>query len=97
MSYNGGIDLTTRGHLAEERLLASSVYQDGSWSLLLDGGLHPTLVADGPFVAAWLSVGDHRADLVYRAPGFLPGLALEALALTGLAAWFLIPILAKPA
>ena len=36
-------------------------------------------------------------DLVYRAPGFLPGLALAALALTGLAAWFLIPILAKPA
>jgi len=83
--------LAARGHLTEERLLASSVYQDGGWSLLLDGNLHPTLVADGPFVAAWLPAGDHRLEMLYRAPGLIPGLILAALALAGLAAWFLIP------
>jgi hypothetical protein len=83
--------LAARGHLIEERLLASSVYQDGGWSLLLDGNLHPTLVADGPFVAAWLPAGDHRLEMLYRAPGLIPGLVLAALALSGLGAWCLIP------
>lgn len=88
--------LAARGHLTEERLLASSIYQDGGWNLLLDGNLHPTLVADGPFVAAWLPAGDHHLEMLYRAPGLIPGLALAALALAGLAAWCLRPIRATP-
>jgi Bacterial membrane protein YfhO len=46
--------------LAERRLLASSVYQDGGWALLAGGadghGFRkiPTTLANGPFVAAWL-------------------------------------------
>jgi hypothetical protein len=83
--------LAARGHLAEERLLASSVYQDGGWSLLLDGGFHPTLVADGPFVAAWLPAGDHRLEMLYRAPGLIPGLILAAVALAMLVLWLLRP------
>lgn len=80
-----------RAHLAEERLLASSVYQDGGWRLLLDGRLHPTTLANGPFVASWLPAGEHRVDLVYRAPGFMAGLGLAALALAGLVAWLFSP------
>jgi len=83
--------LEARARLAEQRLLASSVYQDGGWRLLLDGRLHPTLVANGPFVASWLPAGEHRVDLVYRAPGLMAGLGLAALALAGLVAWFFSP------
>jgi hypothetical protein len=83
--------IRTHARLVEERLLASSVYQDGGWRLLLDGRPFPTGTANGPFVAAWLPGGEHRLDLVYRAPGFLPGLALAAVALTGVVAWILFP------
>jgi uncharacterized membrane protein YfhO len=45
---------------------------------------HPISTANGPFVAAWLPAGEHRVDLVYRAPGLLLGLILAAAALAGL-------------
>ncbi|HKI05490.1 MAG TPA: YfhO family protein [Thermoanaerobaculia bacterium] len=79
--------VTARGLLAEERLLASSIYQDGGWALLLDGRRHPTVTANGPFLGAWLPAGEHRVELVYRAPGFLLGLVLAAVALAGAAGW----------
>jgi hypothetical protein len=87
--------LEARARLAEERLLASSVYQDGGWRLLLDGRRHSTTTANGPFVASWLPAGEHRVDLVYRAPGFMAGLGLAALALAGLASWLLAPALTR--
>jgi hypothetical protein len=83
--------LGARGSFAEERLVASSVYQDGGWSLLLDGRPLPTVVADGPFVAAWVPAGEHRLDLLYRAPGLTLGVALAALALAAGSAWLLRP------
>lgn len=83
--------------LAEGRLLASSVYQDGGWALLAGSpggrGLQklPTTLANGPFVAAWLpaasavpegnSLQPVELELIYRPPGFLAGLLLAALAL----------------
>src|SRR4051794_22653779 len=76
--------LVAQARLAEERLLASSVYQDGRWRLLLDGRPFPLGTADGPFLAAWLPAGEHRVEMVYRAPGFLTGLALGAVALASL-------------
>jgi hypothetical protein len=79
--------LTADAHLTEERLLASSIYQDGGWHLLLDGRPFPAGTANGPFLAAWLPAGEHRLEWVYRAPGFLPGLGLAAVALAGTAAW----------
>jgi hypothetical protein len=87
--------LEARAHLAEERLLASSVYQDGGWRLLVDDRRHPTTIANGPFVAAWLPAGEHRVDLVYRAPGFMAGLGLAALAMAALAIWLLAPALTR--
>ena len=83
--------LVAHARLAEERLLASSVYQDGGWRLLLDGRPFPAEVADGPFLAAWLPAGEHRVELIYRAPGFLAGLGLAAVALAGLILWMLGP------
>jgi hypothetical protein len=77
-----------RTALAEPRLLASSHYQDGGWNLLLDRRPHPTVVADGPFLAAWLPAGEHRLDLVYRPRTFLPGCLLAALALVGGGVWW---------
>lgn len=69
-------------------LLASSVYQDGGWRLLADGRPVPTILANGPLVAAWLSPEARRLDLLYRPPGFLAGMALAAVALAaGLAFW----------
>jgi hypothetical protein len=79
--------IRAHSRLAEERLLASSVYQDGGWRLLLDGHPVPAGTANGPFLAAWLPAGEHRLDLVYHAPGFLVGLGLAAVALAGMLAW----------
>jgi hypothetical protein len=76
--------VAARAFLAEDRLLASSVYQDGGWTLVLDGRPHGTLLANGPFLAAWLPAGEHRLDLLYRAPGLIPGLALAAAAMASL-------------
>jgi len=80
--------LRAQAHLAQPRLLASSQYQDGGWRLLVDGRPHPTVVADGPFLAAWLPAGEHRLDFVYRPRTFLPACLLAALALAAAALWW---------
>jgi hypothetical protein len=82
---------SVRAALAEDRLLATSIYQDLGWHLLMNGRPHPTLVANGPFLAAWLPAGTHRLEAIYRSPGLIPGLMLAALALAGMAAWLLRP------
>jgi hypothetical protein len=87
----GSARLKARARLAEERLLASSLYQDGGWRLLLDGNPQAIETANGPFVAAWLPAGEHHVELIYRAPGFLAGLGLAAVALAGVVAWLLGP------
>lgn len=84
--------LQARVHLAEPRLLASSVYQDGGWVVLRDGEPQPAALANGPFVAAWLPAGDAGVDLLYRPKGFLEGMLLAALALAAAAAlWVRAP------
>ena len=79
--------LTARADLAEERLLASSIYEDGGWRLLLDGARHPTTLADGPLLAAWLPPGRHDLELLYRPRPFSTGLLLAALSLATLLTW----------
>jgi hypothetical protein len=75
-------------HSTAPRLLASSVYQDGNWKLLLDGKRRRTTLANGPFFAAWLPPGDARLDLLYRPGSFLLGLVVAALGLAaGTALW----------
>ena len=75
--------LSARARLGEDRLLATSVYQDGGWRLLVDGRPGLSTLANGPFVAAWLPAGEHQVDLLYRPPGFLLGLVLAVLAVAG--------------
>ncbi|HYG63136.1 MAG TPA: YfhO family protein [Thermoanaerobaculia bacterium] len=90
--------LRARALLTERRLLASSVYQDGHWVLLANGEPAPRLLANGPFVAAWLPPGDWRLDLLYRPPVFIAGCLLAALALTAAAArWVPPPSLSRRA
>jgi hypothetical protein len=83
--------IRARASLTEERLLTGSVYQDGGWRVLVDGERRPATLANGPFVAAWLPAGAGAVDLLYRPPGFLPGMALAALALAGAALAFVPP------
>lgn len=80
--------IRARASLKERRLLATSVYQDGNWRLLVDGEPHPTLLANGPFAAAWLPAGERRIDLVYRPRRFVAGMVLCGLALAAAAAWW---------
>lgn len=75
--------LAARARLGEDRLLATSVYQDGGWRLLVNGQPQESTLANALFVAAWLPAGEHRVDLVYRPPGFLLGMLLAALAVAG--------------
>jgi hypothetical protein len=77
-----------QGSLDEVRLLASNVYQDGHWRLLVDGKPRPTLTANGPFAAAWLPPGEHRIDLLYRPRVFVLGCFLAALAGVAAVVWW---------
>jgi hypothetical protein len=77
-----------RAVLAERRLLASSLFQDGHWRLLADARLRPVILANGPFVAAWLPAGTWRIDLLYRPAAFVAGCVLSALAIAWAAAWW---------
>lgn len=83
--------MRVRAFLAEPRLLAGSVYQDGGWRLLINGERKPTILANGPFVAAWLPAGETAVDLLYRPPGFLLGMFLAALGLAAGAAFWVPP------
>lgn len=72
--------------------LASSVYQDGGWRLLVDGRAHPAGTLDGPFVGSLLPEGARRLDLLYRPRVFLLGCLLAPLGLVlGATLWIRPP------
>lgn len=73
--------LRARLEASEPRLLASSIYQDGGWILLVNGVPRPTVPANGPFLAAWLEPGDQEIELIYRPEGFVLGMVIAAVAL----------------
>jgi hypothetical protein len=77
--------------LAEERLLATTIYQDDSWHLLADGKPVEAVRANGPFVGAWLPAGTARLEALYRPRGFVAGCLLAALGLAAALAWGLRP------
>ncbi|HKV12145.1 MAG TPA: hypothetical protein VJ725_28625 [Thermoanaerobaculia bacterium] len=83
--------MQARAFLAEPRLLTGSVYQDGGWKLLVNGERRPTILANGPFVAAWLPAGEASVDLLYRPSGFFLGMFLAALGLAAGAAFWVPP------
>jgi hypothetical protein len=91
----GSTHLRAAAVLAEPRLLATSLYQDGGWRLLVDRRPHPTILANGILLAAWLPPGAPALDLVYRPPGFLAGMLLAALGLAVAASGWLRPVAAR--
>jgi hypothetical protein len=88
--------IAARVRLVERRLLASSFFQDGHWRLLRDREPHPSLLANGPFLAAWLAPGEGRLDWLYRPRGLLWGLLAAAAALAAGAARWVPPPRAAP-
>jgi hypothetical protein len=79
---------TLDAHLAERRLVASSLYQDGHWRALADGRPLTVLWSNGPFASVWLPAGEHRLEWIYRPAPFLLGCLLAALGLAaGAALW----------
>jgi hypothetical protein len=83
--------IAARERAPEVRLLATSIYQDGGWRLLVDGRRRPLTRSDGPFVAAWLPPGEHALDLLYRPGAFVLGCLAAACGLALGTAWLLPP------
>jgi hypothetical protein len=88
----GAARLSVALELAEERLLATSVYQDGQWRLLADGVRVAPVLVNGPFVGAWLPAGTARLEALYRPRGFVAGCLLAALGLAAALACGLAPV-----
>lgn len=83
--------VAARARLDEGRLLASSLYQDGNWHLLVDGRRVSTVLTNTTFVGAWLEPGEHTLDLLYRPRSFVVGCGLAGLALALGLAWWVPP------
>jgi len=77
--------------LAEPRLLAASIYQDGGWRVLAGGEPLPPVLVNGAFAGAWLPPGRTTIDLLYRPEALLWGCMLAALAAAAGAVWWVAP------
>ena len=77
-----------RVRLAEPRLLASSIFQDGHWHVLAGRKRQRAVLVDGPLVGVWLPAGEQRVDLLYRPELFVTGCVFAALALAAAAIWW---------
>ena len=91
LSFPDPARVSAEAHLVERRLLASSLYQDGHWHLLVDGERQPAVLANGPLVAGWLPPGGRRIEIVYRPGIFVLGCGIAALALAVAAMWWVPP------
>jgi hypothetical protein len=73
--------LTARVDLNRPRRLASVLYQDGGWRVLLNGEAQPPEKDPGVFLGAELPEGESQVDILYRPAGFLWGCVIAALGL----------------
>ena len=88
--------ITAEADLDRPRRLASVVYQDGGWRILVNGEVRPPEKEPGVFLSAELPAGESRVDVLYRPAGFLWGCVIAALGLAlGVAA--LAPVPTAPA
>jgi hypothetical protein len=83
--------LRASASLAEPRLLATSIYQDGGWQVLAGARPVPPVRVNGTFAGAWLAAGKTTIDLLYRPPSLPWGCLLAALATAAGAAWWVPP------
>lgn len=81
--------ITAEVGLNRPRRLASVVYQDGGWRVLVNGEARPPEREPGVFLSAELPAGGSRVDALYRPVGFLWGCVLAALGLAVGVAFFL--------
>jgi hypothetical protein len=88
--------ITAEVDLYHPRRLASVVYQDGGWRVLVNGEARPPEREPGVFLSTELPAGESRVDVLYRPAGFLWGCVLAALGLA-LGAVVLAPIPTTPA
>jgi hypothetical protein len=77
--------------LAEPRLLATSIYQDGGWQMLAGGRPLPPVRVNGTFAGAWLTAGRTLVDLLYRPPSLAWGCLMAALSMAAGAVWWVSP------
>jgi hypothetical protein len=77
--------------LAEPRLLAASIYQDGGWRILAGGQPVPGVRVNHAFVGAWLPGGTQAVDLLYRPAPMILGCLLAALGIAAAIAWWAPP------
>lgn len=81
---NGRVRLTVQSGAGGE--LATTIPAEPGWSAYVDGEkVEPGTWLDGTFLVLDLPAGEHQVELRYTAPGLVPGLALGALSLAGLA------------
>jgi hypothetical protein len=73
--------ITAEVSLKRPRRLASVVYQDGGWRLLVNGEARPPERELGVFLSAGLPAGESRVDALYRPAGFLWGCVIAAIGL----------------
>ncbi len=88
--------LTAQIDLSRPRRLASVLYQDGGWRVLLNGEAQPPEKDPGVFLAAELPEGESQVDILYRPAGFLWGCVIAAFGLAAGVA-LLAPIPTAPA
>ena len=81
---NGRVELAVQG---DGRPLLTTIPAESGWTARVDGAqAELSAWLDGTFLALDLPAGPHTVELRYTAPGLIPGLALGALSLAGLAA-----------
>jgi hypothetical protein len=73
--------ITAEVDLHLPRRLASVVYQDGGWRVLVNGEARPPEREPGVFLSAELPAGKSRVEVLYRPAGFLWGCVIAALGL----------------
>ncbi len=84
-------EITGRLFLEEDRVLFTSVAQDGGWKAFVDGErVEQTQLCDGALVGFPISAGNHIVELKYEVPGLRLGLIVSGVGLIALAVMIII-------
>ena len=81
---------------AEDGVMYTSIPYDSGWSVYVDGKEAETSSINDAFLCAHVPAGEHRIELKYCPPGFVPGLIISIVSLGAFAAlWYLSGRLTK--